>query len=252
MTSRAELQRETMRLLEQANTRADRLGRTPDYFNLRSVEFLLLVLRLSALEGFPPRRLAEFGCGVGYGLRLWSQLVPEVVGIDLPSVIEGARQLIAELPPAGASISILPGAMETFDAEVGPFDLIVTQYVLEHVNDLPASLANLRRHVAEGGYAVHVLNNAVDRLSWRAEYRDRTPLYTQVQAALRAGGLKAALRYPFSYTPPHEPRFGEFQRELAEYRLEYWALALLKAGYEIVDYFPTRDVNWVIVTRPLA
>ena len=56
---------------------------------------------------------------------------------------------------------------------------------------------------------------------------------------------------PLESTPPHEPRFGDYARELGQYRLEAWALRVLRAGFEVVDHFQTRDVNWVLVTRPL-
>jgi len=72
-----------------------------------------------------------------------------------------------------------------------------------------------------------------------------------LQEAVCTTGLGNALRYAGTFTPPHEPRFGSYSHELAEYRVERWAIRLLENGCEIVDHFQTRDLNWVLVTRPM-
>jgi SAM-dependent methyltransferase len=127
--------------------------------------------------------------------------------------------------------------------------LILTEYVLEHVQDLPRVLGNVADRLAPDGYAVHVLPNVVDRHDWYVAYRAEQSAMRRVRTSVADRGVLRTLRSPFEHTPPHEPAFGDFAREHSEYRLERWAMRMLEAGFEIVDFFSTRDVNTVLVTR---
>jgi SAM-dependent methyltransferase len=147
---------------------------------------------------------------------------------------------------------VLASAGETLAGVEGDFDLILTQYVLEHVADIDRTLAALHARLRPGGHVVHVLNSAVDRAGWYVTYRLEHSLLARLRASLATRGWRATARNPLEFTPPHEPRFGDYGREVGQYRLEAWALRVLRAGFEIVDHFQTRDVNWVLVTRPLA
>ncbi len=238
-------------LLDAAEAASGRLDFDPEYARIRTTEFLLLLTRLGCRDGDSLGRLLEIGCGRGLTLRLWAEVADEVVGVDRPAALEPARALLGAMPAAPCRIGLVAGTGERLDGVGGRFDLIVTQYVLEHVDDIGAVLARVRPLAAPGARIVHVLNNVVDRSEWWIRYRRGTPALRRVWASLRSSGLRATLRDPFGFTPPHEARFGGYDRELDEYRLEKWALRVLRAGYEIVEYFQTRDTNWVLVTRAI-
>ncbi len=225
-----------VRLLDKVTPRWRDFTDYPEYFELRTVEFILLVVVL------------EVGCGGGYSSRLWSDVAEEVVGVDLAPEIARARRFLATFP--AENIELLEGTGEDLSRVRGPFDLILTQYVLEHVRDVARTLAELRRLLAPGGLAVHVVPNLVDRQEWLLRYRWETNAPRRVLNSLRIRGLARTLRDPLlRYTPAHSPEFGDFPHEFAQYRLERWGLRILRAGFVILDHFQTRDVNWVIVTR---
>lgn len=239
----------TLGLLEQVKRcSADRKWNTDVYFENRTVEFLLTLRKLEGLEVLPISRFLELGCGIGYSLLLWSQVADQAVGVDLPEVIGRGRELLGALDLPAANISLQGSTAEDVQAG-GRYDVILTQYVLEHVRDIGQTLQNLRAHLEQGGVAIHVLNGCVDRLGWYAEYRLRCSLPRRLAQSVRDRGLLRTLANPFNFTPAHEPRFGDYTRELSEYSLERWALRLYMAGFQIVDVFQTRDTNWVFVTR---
>jgi SAM-dependent methyltransferase len=243
----------TRGLIDSMAPRARELTGFDVYFEIRGVEFLLLFLKLSRIEGLSARRVLEIGCGIGFNLRLWAEVAEVAIGTDLPSEIERARRILPLLPASdGTEPRVVATAAEDLTGVEGEFDLVVSEYVLEHVRDLAKTLANIGERLAPGGHAVHVLPNVVDRHDWYVAYRAEQSALRRVRTSVADRGLLRTLKSPFEHTPPHEPTFGDFAREHSEYRLERWAMRMLEAGFEIVDFFSTRDVNTVLVTRRTA
>jgi SAM-dependent methyltransferase len=242
------LHRAARRLLREIEPRRSEFTDAEMYFDLRSTEFLLLATRLARVPGITAERVLEIGCGSGFTTRLWSELSPEVVGIDLPEEVVRAKRFLQAFPPPG-DVEVLAAVGEDLSVVEGDFDLVFTEYVLEHVNEIDTVLAQAK--LRPGGHIVHVLNSLVDRHEWFVSYRLGTPVHRRLQAAVEATGVLGAARGAGSFTPPHEPRFGDFAHEHGEYRLERWASHMLAAGHRVVDWFQTRDINWVLVTVPL-
>jgi len=244
-----QIQKTAMDLLDQVAAQASSIG-FPCNFETRVAEFLLLLRRVSEKRPLPVRRLLEIGCGAGFTLRLWSLLADHVTGIDLPQAIGQSRKVLATFPPPSRNVELVESRAEDFRA-TDKYDVIVSQYVLEHVDDIPGVLVRIKENLAPQGIAVHMLNSIESRTAWYVEYRQTTSLPRRIYHSWRERGfLKTALG-PFNYTVPHEPRFGSFAYELEEYRLERWALRLLRSGFEILDWFKTSDINQVFITRPL-
>lgn len=240
----------TRELIESLTPRARELTGFDVYFEIRGIEFLLLFLKLSAIDGLRARRVLEIGCGIGFNLRLWAEVAELAVGTDLAGEIERARRFLPELPLDGRpEPQVIATAAEELEGVNGEFDLIVSEYVLEHVRDLDQVLAKVADRLAPGGHAVHVLPNLTDRHDWYVTYRLQQSAPRRLRTAISERGAARTLKSPFEHTPPHEPSFGDFAREHSEYRLERWAMRMLAAGFEIVDFFSTRDVNTVLVTR---
>lgn len=214
-------------------------------------EFLLLLRRLGDKNVLPVRNVLELGWGAGYSLRLWSQVAERVTGADVPQAMGLARRLLDAYPPPRHNIDLVESRGEDFTSSE-KYDLVLTQYVLEHVDEIPKVLARIRENIEPQGLAIQVLNNTDSRTAWYVEYRQATSLPRRLYHSWRERGfLKTALG-ALEYTVPHEPRFGSFAHELTEYRLDRWALRLMRAGFEVVDWFQTADFNYVIITRPIA
>lgn len=109
-------------------------------------------LRRAEIEGVrgwfgPGARVLEIGGGSGWQASLIRQWGCEVVSLD----VEGRERPPVEFFP----VREYDGTHIPFaDAS---FDRIVSSNVLEHVRDLPALLAEMRRVLAPGGLMIHIL-----------------------------------------------------------------------------------------------
>jgi SAM-dependent methyltransferase len=252
MSTYREISRNAYDLLNRWNLQRNKYTIYEEYFDIRVAEFLLLLRKLEPHTGLYFPHILEVGCGFGCGPLLWKLTADDVVGIDLEPEIQRARTFIEAFKPDDGSITLIASRAEQLTDDLGYFDLIVTSYVLEHLDDMSLALKNVKKHVRRpNGIVVHVLNSLADRLDWYVSYRIVNSIWNQIRESIRTNGVLFALRNPLSYTPPHEVKFGDFPRELGQYRLERWAHKLMLEGYEIIDWFQTRDVNWVFITRPI-
>ena len=92
------------------------------------------------------RTVLDAGCGEGYGAAAMADTgADRVVAVDLePGVIEHIERAYPQVEPIRAELTDLP-------LPDGAFDLITSFQVIEHVWDVPAYLASLRRVLAPGG-----------------------------------------------------------------------------------------------------
>ena len=120
------------------------------------------------------------------------------------------------------------------------------------MRDLTEVLTNIRTRLAPGGMAVHVLPNLVDRHDWYVSYRLQTSWPARLRASVAERGARQTARAPLSTQQRMSQALGTTPTSTPEYRLEQWTARILEQGFEIVDFFSTRDVNTVLVTRELA
>jgi SAM-dependent methyltransferase len=125
------------------------------------------------------RRALDLGCAVGGSVFALRRYFPRVVGVDRSAtLLAQARALQAsrqasvtwqaegcapqscfiQLPADAATDGIEFREADVLDlpADLGEFDLVVTEKVPECLPDLPRFLAQLPRLVAPGGYFLHV------------------------------------------------------------------------------------------------
>lgn len=108
------------------------------------------VMETLKLAGIRPRTLLDYGCGVGGWIGFLSSTYPDaqIAGVDISSVaIEKARKRFPNL-----RFETFGGAATPFANE--EFDLVFSYHVLEHVDDIEASAAEIARVLRYGGYAV--------------------------------------------------------------------------------------------------
>ena len=97
------------------------------------------------------RRVLDIGCGYGGLVRAAVRAGAVAVGVDDdPKLVEIARVNLRDEPPSSWRLVAAP--VEACDLEAGgPFDLVVADNVLEHVDDPRSVVDRLARSLAKGG-----------------------------------------------------------------------------------------------------
>lgn len=123
-------------------------------------------------------RHLDVGCNVGYGLPILREAVDDVTGVDVsPTAIAAAQ---SSLKDAGVTVRLIDedGRLPFDD---GCFESVSSCQVIEHVPDVPAYLAEIRRVLKPGGRAYFSTPNGRLRLEpgfppWNPEHlREYTP-----------------------------------------------------------------------------
>jgi SAM-dependent methyltransferase len=106
---------------------------------------------------FGPKRILDFGCGVGRLLVPFARVAEEVVGVDVsPSMLEEARRNCEERQLR--NVSLLPSD-DDLTALSGTFDLVHSFIVFQHipVQRGRAIFGKLLQHLRPGGVgAIHL------------------------------------------------------------------------------------------------
>lgn len=139
-------------------------GEDPDYFARYKIEDLV---RVCTAEGLEPRRILDFGTGIGNALGPMQQAFPDarITGIDVSAEsLELCRQVARE----GTDLLCYDGQTIPFDDAT--FDVVFTACVFHHI---PASqhvrlLSEIRRVLAPNGLFMLYEHNPWNRLTVRA------------------------------------------------------------------------------------
>jgi 2-polyprenyl-3-methyl-5-hydroxy-6-metoxy-1,4-benzoquinol methylase len=122
-------------------------------------DFLFEILRKRFERIDPPRRILDFGCGVGRLAIPFAQSGARVIGIDVsPAMLEEARRNAASSGVESLELVRLDSLREE---ELGELDLINSYITLQHVPEEKGFgyLRNLLGMVAVGGFAaIHLLH----------------------------------------------------------------------------------------------
>jgi SAM-dependent methyltransferase len=127
------------------------------------------------------KHVLDFGCGDGYGTHLLAQRSKAAIGVDLDgSAVALAREKYRS--PALSFEQIKPGSRLTLPFESDSFDAVVSFQVIEHLDNVPVYLDEIRRVLRKGGYFICSTPNAQSRLlffqnPWNKHHvREFTPL----------------------------------------------------------------------------
>ena len=188
----------------------------------------------------PGADVLEFGCGVGVFANAAKQSVPSanLHGCDISAVgVERARQLH---PSVRFDL-----AGDVLDRSPGVFDLVYTHHVLEHVEDLKLTIAQVTSLVRPGGRVLHIFpcGNA-DSLEYR--------IATMVKDGFLRDGLLwsddiSHARRPDSQTVTHLSEARGLRLIKANFANQFWGGVEYFTGtyhWTILDWFnPSRGIN---------
>ncbi len=129
-------------------------GEDAEFFALHKVG------ELRRLPGAPPRRILDYGCGVGTVTRHLARGFPDATidGFD-PS-----EESLAEIPDPVRARGTFAGDLAALGAD---YDLVVVSNVLHHIrpSDRPAVMADLGGRVAPGGRIAVFEHNPLNPLT---------------------------------------------------------------------------------------
>ncbi len=97
-------------------------------------------------------RILDIGCGAGDGVQDWIDLGFRAYGCDFQFK---RGRCTAELANSGC-ISLIESAPYRLPYPDASFDIVVTNQVMEHVQDYPATLTEMRRVLKPDGIALHI------------------------------------------------------------------------------------------------
>ena len=207
----------------------------------RSEQGLRAVYEWPAFQRLLPRSLADkrvldLGCGLGYFAReARARGAQQVIGVDLSErMLEQARQRTAD-----EAIIFVRDSLETFAADPGAFDLVVSSLALHYVADYPALVRRIAGWLVPGGrfaFSVeHPIFTAQGSSDW---YKD-------------ANGV--ALHWPVDrYRDEGERRTHWFVEGVVKYHrtIETYVNALLDAGLRLVRLEEPEAEPAVLAEKP--
>jgi SAM-dependent methyltransferase len=164
----------------------------------------------------PSGRVLEVGSGAGWQSQQMAARGYWVVAVDLP---ESNYASVADYPPVLYDGSHLPFADNSFD-------IVFSSNVLEHVEDLAALFADIRRVLDPSGLAIHVLPTP----SWRF-----WTMGTHYLALPRSRGIRGKLRS--LWQPRHGVR-GNLLTEHYFFSRLYWEAQFKHQGWAVLKYRP--------------
>lgn len=236
----------------------------PHYFRTRRQEFELV--RMLAPDFFGRRygRALELGCGIGFKALLATQIADHVDGVDMETPYHGfrAQEPSAEigralLEKAGVmNVHLFAGDLVSFmTARPNEYDLVYSDYLLEHVPDLPPLYDAMRTCLKPGGRILHVVPNTHDALIQMAKENLQPTLpglFRVLKGFVKHRLLEGKKRYPKvklngMFIPiTHSEFLDDYAEQFEVYRLESYVFPMMEAGFAISAIQPLREHSYAV------
>jgi SAM-dependent methyltransferase len=213
---------------------------------VRERELELLVAYLA-----PGSRILELGAGTGYQARELSRRGFEVEAIDVASSTLRLSRVFPVIDYDGLNIPFSDAS----------FDIVFSSNVLEHVLDLPKVLAETRRVLRPGGYAVHAMPSPAWRL-WTtlAGPLDTLPFVASFMTGRSVGFNRAqtgSRLFQFAkgvvarFAPLPHGETGSALTELVSFGMRHWVRRFEENGFEVVAAKPLNlfYTGWFLLGR---
>lgn len=122
------------------------------YANLYSLERCTFILQALLGTALVQPRICDLGCGSGWLTAILSAFGP-AVGVELsPQAVELAKKKYPEAAFVAADAT-------KWEPKPGSFEVVVSQEVIEHIEDKAAYLAVARKALSPGGYLLMTTPN---------------------------------------------------------------------------------------------
>jgi 2-polyprenyl-3-methyl-5-hydroxy-6-metoxy-1,4-benzoquinol methylase len=196
------------------------------------VDYVLAMCRTYIDPGLAPRRVLDFGCGVGRVIIPWAGQAEEVVGLDVsPSMLDEAHRNCMRMGVNNVALHLSTDDLSTWSSG---FDLVHTCIVLQHIEQKRGRrlFTQLLQAIKPGGIgALHVTYAK----AWLADTFGRDPnAEAEPVVARDVPGTKGLLARLGSLTrpvgpPPPEPQ-GDPGMQMHSYDLNALLFILQNSG----------------------
>lgn len=189
-----------------------------------------------------PLRVLEFGIGSGFQLPYLKRF-GEVTGMD---------QYLSQEARAQPDVTLVEGSITTTPFDDGQFDLIYSNHVMEHIEDLPAAFSELRRiGKPDCLYAFSVPTNVWLLLAIPGQYYGKLRLALKPRGTVvRSGDRTVVSGHADVHAParPRRPLWRRLGRALAlpshgvhtdfmpcyrSFRVQAWRELFLANGFKV-------------------
>jgi SAM-dependent methyltransferase len=234
----------------------------PNYFRIRRMEYELQRSLAPEVFGAPFARALDIGCGVGFKSVLLAGNAAFVRGIDIAAPYHGfaggrpaaevGAEILAQLGCDRVALST-GDFLTALAAEPESYDLIVSDYLFEHVQDLPDLTRAIAGALRPRGWTVHAVPNTHDALIQLADANVR-PYWRRALSTLRgwltdAGSGARLTGHGWIIPRPHSEFLADFADQFGVYELERTVLALQDAGLHVTAIQPTRERTFSVFAR---
>lgn len=236
-----------------------------NYCYIRGNEFVLQRMLMPEIFSRQFENALEIGCGVGFKAFLLRDLAHKVVGIDIDRPYHGfpgnrpaaehGQDVLVRLRCNNVHLEAVPDFIDYLKKHRSSFDLVVSDYVMEHIADVDALHSAIFQSLRPGGAVIHTLPNTHDALEQFVRLNAQSSWKQLAKSILgcfspRKRTQKMAINgtlVPIT----HSEFLGDFGQQFDIYRLERNAYAMIDCGYEISRIVPTREHSYTIAAlRP--
>ena len=191
------------------------------------VEVILKTCRHYFDSSFSPRRVLDFGCGVGRLVIPFADLADWIVGVDVsPSMLTEARKNCIERGLHHIDLVISDDSLSSLDE---PFDLVHSSIVFQHIDVLRGRklFSRLVQLIKPGGLgAIHI---TYGKAYYAGSFGNPpTPSETNT-TVVRSNNLAWLKRYRKDITPT-TPKSGDPEMQMNAYSLSEIGFILQQAG----------------------
>lgn len=238
----------------------------PNYFRIRRLEFELQRMLMPNLFRNKYDRALDLGCGIGFKALLMSHFAARTDGVDVSEPYHGFE---TDLPAAerGRQLLRMIGCESVF-LEVGDYlsilagrpnsyDLIYSDYLLEHVPDLPPLCRAMFTSLKPQGTMIHLVPNTHDALIQLSQ-QNLLPKRSVIRPLLRAYAARfrhGSKRHPkltlngWFVPETHSEFLTDFSDQFEVYRLENYVFPLIEAGFQVLSIVPIREHSFAVACQ---
>lgn len=230
------------------------------------LEFRLQQMLLREIFSRQYQHALDLGCGIGYKALQMTRFANFVDGIDIGAPYHGfvadesavaiGSRIFSEIGCSQVSL-ISSDFSDYLTKHPAAYDLIYSDYVLEHVPNLVDLLSAVYVALEKDGVFMNVVPNTHDALVQFA-LENMQPSLRGIARVMKGyvkqflGGNKRHSRFTAMgvFIPaPHSEFISDFRRQFEVYRLENYVNPMIEAGFVVEAVVPTREHAYTVVCR---